>query len=118
MAIDFGSMAGSGGSFAFAHLAGAVIGFIFTKQLNKGNDWSSWIYRFIDWVNDLFNPEKKYKQNKQPLFYKADKQPFEKKPNLTQQKLDLILDKINQEGYEMLSDEEKEFLKRASKEEL
>jgi membrane associated rhomboid family serine protease len=118
VAIDFGSMAGTGGSFAFAHLAGAIIGFIFTKQLNKGNDWSSWIYTFIDWVNDLFNPEKKYKQNKQSLFYKADKQPFEKKPNLTQQKLDGILDKINQEGYEMLTDEEKEFLKRASKEEL
>ena len=32
--------------------------------------------------------------------------------------VDLILDKINQEGYDMLTDEEKEFLKRASKEEL
>lgn len=118
VAIDFGSMAGTGGSFAFAHLAGALIGFVFTKQLNKGNDWSSWIYRFIDWVNDLFNPEKKHQLNKQSLFYQADKQPFEKKPNLTQQKLDAILDKINQHGYEMLTDEEKEFLKRASKEEL
>lgn len=118
VAIDFGSMAGTGGSFAFAHLAGALMGFVFMKQLNKGNDWSSWIYRFIDWVNDLFNPEKKRKQNKQSLFYQADKQPFEKKPNLTQQKLDAILDKINQHGYDMLTDEEKEFLKRASKEEL
>lgn len=118
VAIDFGSMAGTGGGFAFAHLAGALMGFVFMKQLNKGNDWSSWIYRFIDWVNDLFNPEKKRKQNKQSLFYQADKQPFEKKPNLTQQKLDAILDKINQHGYDMLTDEEKEFLKRASKEEL
>lgn len=118
VAIDFGSMAGTGGGFAFAHLAGALMGFVFMKQLNKGNDWSSWIYRFIDWVNDLFNPEKKRQQNKQSLFYQADKQPFEKKPNLTQQKLDAILDKINQHGYDMLTDEEKEFLKRASKEEL
>ncbi|MFX9123826.1 DUF6576 domain-containing protein [Acinetobacter baumannii] len=37
---------------------------------------------------------------------------------MSQQKLDEILDKIHTEGYHMLTDEEKEFLKRASKEEL
>lgn len=86
--------------------------------MQKGNDLGAWVYNFTAWLNDLFNPEKKHQQNKQTVFYKADKQPFEKKPNLTQQKLDAILDKINQEGYEMLTPEEKAFLKRASSEEL
>ncbi len=118
IAIDFGSMAGTTGSTAFAHIAGALVGFVFIKQMQKGNDLGAWMYNLTAWLNDLFNPEKKHQQNKQTVFYKADKQPFEKKPNLTQQKLDAILDKINQEGYEMLTPEEKEFLKRASTEEL
>ncbi|MFX7820621.1 DUF6576 domain-containing protein, partial [Acinetobacter baumannii] len=70
----------------------------------------------VDWANDLFNPEKKYKKqkdNSNELFYKSKGKPFSKKPNISQQKLDEILDKIHTEGYHMLTDEEKEFLKRA-----
>ncbi|HEY0432799.1 MAG TPA: DUF6576 domain-containing protein, partial [Chitinophagaceae bacterium] len=52
------------------------------------------------------------------LFYKSKTQPFTRKPNLTQQKVDEILDKINQKGYSHLTEEEKELLKRASKEDL
>lgn len=118
IAIDFGSMAGTTGSTAFAHLAGALVGFLYIKQLNKGKDLGSWMYQLTEWVNNLFNPEKKYKSSKQQHFYKVEKQPFEIKPNLTQQKLDAILDKINQKGYDLLTADEKDFLKRASKEEL
>ena len=69
---------------------------------------------------NLFNPEKKNfnKPQKDKLYYKTEDAPYKKTPNLTQQKLDEILDKINQEGYHMLTDEEKSFLKKASKEEL
>ena len=118
VAIDFGSMAGTTGSTAFAHLAGALVGFLYIKQLNKGKDLGNWMYQLTEWVNNLFNPEKKYKSSKQQHFYKVEKQPFEIKPNLTQQKLDAILDKINQKGYDLLTADEKDFLKRASKEEL
>lgn len=121
VAIDFASIASSSGSFAIAHLAGGVVGYIFSIQLKRGNDWSEWMNNFVDWTNDLFSPEKKYKKNapeKGKLFYKSDGKPFTKTPNLSQKKLDAILDKINQEGYHMLTDEEKEFLNRASKEDL
>jgi membrane associated rhomboid family serine protease len=121
VAIDFATIASSNGAYALAHLAGGAVGFIFIKQLRKGNDWSAWMNNLVDWVNDLFNPEKKYKQTngeKEILFYKSDGKPFIKRSNVTQQKLDAILDKINHQGYHMLTDEEKEFLKRASKEEL
>ena len=118
VAIDFASVAGTNGAVAIAHLAGASIGFIFIKQMGKGKDWGIWMYNFVDWVNDLFNPEKKHKTQSVKHFYKTEKPPFTKTSNLTQQRLDEILDKINQHGYPMLTDEEKAFLSRASKEEL
>ena len=118
VAIDYATIASSSGGYAIAHLAGGAIGFIFIRQLRKGNDWSKWLIDLVNWINNLFNPEKKQKTVKDELFYKADTKPFQKQSNLTQQKLDAILDKINQHGYHMLTREEKEFLERASKEEL
>jgi len=120
VAIDYATIASSSGSNAVAHLAGGAIGFLFIKQLQKGNDWSTWMVNFTNWVNDLFNPEKKFQKKSlaQQRFYKSDRKPFEKIPRVTQQKLDELLDKINQEGYASLSAEEKEFLKKASQEDI
>ncbi len=118
--IDYAGIASEGGGYALAHLAGAAIGFLYVVQLKKGKDWGAWMYDLINWFDDLFNPERKQKKQnqKEALFYKASTQPYKKTPNLTQQRLDEILDKINKNGYELLSDDEKAFLKRASKEEL
>lgn len=120
VAIDYATIASSSGGYAIAHLAGGTIGFIFIRQLRRGSDWGGWMNNFVDWVDDLFNPGKKTKHlsQKERLFYKTSGKPYQKTPNITQQKLDDILDKINQQGYHMLTDDEKEFLKRASKEEL
>lgn len=120
VAVDFAFIAGRNGSIAIAHLSGGLIGFIFILQMNRGYDMGAWMNNFYNWISDLFNPEKKYKQNpvKQQRFYKVSRKPFEKTPRVTQQKLDEILDKINQEGYSSLSDEEKEFLKKASQQDI
>ncbi len=106
--------------FAAAELAGGLIGFVFVWQMQKGNDWSQWMISFVNWIDDLFNPEKKHRKSveKQRLFYKATQQPYQKTPHVTQQRIDELLDKINQKGYNFLSDEEKDFLKKASKEEF
>ncbi|MBN8836862.1 MAG: rhomboid family intramembrane serine protease [Sphingobacteriia bacterium] len=118
VAINFSTIATSGG-LVIAHLAAGLTGFLFIKQLRRGNDWSEWMNNMVNWLNDLFNPEKKYKPRpKDQLFYKSNRKPFSKHSNISQQRLDEILDKINTEGYHMLTDEEKDFLKRASKEEL
>jgi membrane associated rhomboid family serine protease len=103
-----------------AHIAGAITGFLFVFFLRLGFDWSRWMNNFFDWVNNLFNPNKpkKGKNRKEELFYKSSATPYKKTPNLTQQRVDEILDKINQQGYNFLTDEEKDLLKRASKEEL
>ncbi|RYG41782.1 MAG: rhomboid family intramembrane serine protease [Chitinophagaceae bacterium] len=103
-----------------AHLAGALTGYLFVVSFRRGHDWGEWMNRFYDWVNDLFNPDKpkKGKNIKQELFYKSSGKPFKKTPNVTSQRVDEILDKINSRGYNSLTDEEKELLKRASKEDI
>jgi membrane associated rhomboid family serine protease len=101
-----------------AHIAGAAMGFVFVNRLQKGHDWGLWINQFFDWTSNLFNPERpaQGKVIKSQLFYKARIQPFKKTPRITQQKIDEILDKISQKGYQSLTEDEKEVLKRASRE--
>lgn len=101
-----------------AHLAGAFTGFLFIYFLRRGYDWSTPINNFFEWVNNLFNPARPVKKTKQQSFYKQGRNPYTKTPNLTQQRIDEILDKISQKGYQSLSEEEKELLKKASKEDL
>jgi membrane associated rhomboid family serine protease len=99
-----------------AHLAGAAMGFFYVTQLKRGRDLGAWMERFHDWYVNLFNPDKpaKGKSVKNQLFYKANVAPFNKKSNVSQQRIDEILEKIHQKGYKSLTDDEKEILKRAS----
>lgn len=98
-------------------LAGGAMGFVFMQLIRMGYDLSDWMNRIFDWANDLFNPEKP-KQKKAGIkeihFYKATRKPFDKKPRLTQEKIDALLEKIHQKGMDSLTQEEKEFLERAS----
>jgi hypothetical protein len=103
-----------------AHLAGAGMGLFFVFMLRKGHDWSDWMNQLFDWANGLFDPDKpkKGKTIRSQQFYKSSVPPFKKKTNLSQQRIDEILDKINQRGYSSLTQEEKDILRRASKEDL
>ncbi len=115
--IDFASISGSNGGGHIAHIGGGIIGLIFALQLKKGRDWSTWLNNCFSWMANLFNPDKKEwkKTAKDELYYEAGgTAPFKKKPNVTQRRIDEILDKINQQGYRFLTEEEKEILKRAS----
>ncbi len=120
VALNFATIASGNGPFVLAHICAAAIGFIYVKQLGRGKDIGNWMHSFGDWAGNLFNPDKRkdYKKTSQELFYKATRKPFEKTPHITQQKLDEVLDKINREGYNHLSEEEKDFLNKASKEQL
>ncbi len=83
----------------------------------RGHDWSVGMNNFFNWVNDLFNPNKKIKRkdSRDQFFYKVQgSHPYKKIPNVTQKRIDDILDKINLEGYHLLTDEEKDILRRAS----
>jgi hypothetical protein len=82
-----------------------------------GYDLSEWMNRLFDGANNLFNPEKP-RQKKSGIrdmhFYKATRKPYDKKPKLTQDRIDALLEKIHQQGMDSLTNEEKEFLERAS----
>ncbi len=116
--IDLATIPYNNAGGHIAHLAGGFMGFVFIMMYRRGHDWSDWMNNLYDWVNNLFNPDKprKGKNMKEELFYKSSSAPFKKTPNVTQQRVDEILDKINQKGYSYLTEEEKDLLKRASKE--
>lgn len=101
-----------------AHVGGGVFGYVYAVQLVKGNDIGRWFERFMDWVAGLFkkkekSPFKKVHRNKNATG------PSVKNPTMTktehQKKIDEILDKIGQSGYESLSKSEKDFLFKSGK---
>ena len=119
--IKIGTVGVGNYGHAIALVAGGIIGFVFIWQLEKGNDWGQWMADVVDWMNDLFNPEKKHQKYlpKNQLFYKSNQKPFEKTPSwLHNSGLMIYLDKIHYKGYNSLTEEEKEFLKKASREEF
>lgn len=106
----------------FSHLAAAAAGIFFVLALKRGSDWGEWMNQFYDWFINMFSPKKKKSGSasmKQEVYYDArGHRSFRRSSNLTQQRIDEILDKISQRGYDKLTEEEKELLKRASKEDL
>ena len=100
-----------------AHLGGALLGYVYARQLIKGKDIGEGFSKFLDGLANMF----KRKEKKAPLrtvYRKSsktqDKKDFDKEAK--QRKIDGILDKISKSGYESLSKAEKDFLFKAGKE--
>src|SRR6185437_688120 len=95
---------------------------LFIVALRRGHDWGGWMIKFYNWFMDLCNPDKKIltpQKTREKMFYKTGNQkPFEKHSIITQQRIDEILDKINQKGFHLLSEEEKNILKRAGEDDF
>jgi membrane associated rhomboid family serine protease len=118
--IDLTGHANKGFPEMLAHVGGGLTGFLYVKQMQKGNNPGSWMHRFYFWFVHLFDPKQKPEKPslKQEVFYNTKgKQPFTKSPSITQQRVDAILDKINQKGYNSLTQEEKDILKKAGEDE-
>ncbi|RDC64082.1 rhomboid family intramembrane serine protease [Adhaeribacter pallidiroseus] len=97
-----------------AHLGGALIGFIFIKQLQRGKDLGRPIHAVGDFFQNLFKPRVPMK-----VTYKNQSRTtsvFSSSPGgePSQTEIDIILDKISRSGYESLSKDEKQKLFRAS----
>ncbi|HTK20965.1 MAG TPA: rhomboid family intramembrane serine protease [Mucilaginibacter sp.] len=99
--IDFLSIAGPNAGGEFAHLGGALFGFIYIKQLQRGHDW-------IGGIAGIFKKKSKMKVVSRNSDRNASGKP-------RQDEIDRILDKITESGYESLNKQEKEILARASK---
>jgi membrane associated rhomboid family serine protease len=103
----------SGGNIA--HLGGALLGFIYTKQLQGGSDIGIIVENFMNSILAVF---KSKKQNPLKTVHKKKnikRKPTHKEQNAHQQKIDGILDKISKSGYESLTKVEKDFLFKAGK---
>lgn len=109
--IPFGNAGGH-----LAHLGGAMFGYFYTTQLSRGNDIGRWFEQILDWCAALFSNEKKSplrtvhrskEQNK--------KQASPQNKQVHQQKIDAILDKISNSGYDSLTKQEKDFLFQTGK---
>lgn len=108
----------SGGHIA--HLGGAAFGYFYSLSLKKGDDWSGLFWSVADFFRDLVAPRSKMKvassggsrQTSTKSARSGSK--TTKKAAEDQEKIDAILDKISQSGYDSLTKAEKEFLFKAS----
>lgn len=112
--ISFLGSVGPNAGGNVAHLGGALMGYIYIKQLQVGVNWGGWITAIIDWTKGLFTARPTVK-----VTYRKEENSAAKKNagrhGISQQEIDEILDKISDGGYESLSKEEKEKLFKASK---
>ncbi len=118
--IDFAGVASASAAYSLSHLGGAFAGFFFVILLRAGKDGSVWMNRLYHWFMNLFTPPKTTHRPavKDKVFYNTgNRSPYSKTSIVTQQRVDEILDKINQRGYNFLTEEEKQILKKASEDE-
>jgi hypothetical protein len=132
--IGIGGLDNTGGHFA--HLGGALFGWIFIRRLQEGDDLSAPVNNFIHKVREFFRGLGKKKERGGPRV--AYRNPNNKKEPATrsnrftrrntdkkeggpeaglshEEKVDAILEKIKDSGYEKLTEEEKKYLFNASK---
>jgi membrane associated rhomboid family serine protease len=108
--LDLLNLGASDNVAHFAHIGGALWGFVYILQLKKGNDLASWLTALLDKLTfrKRSRMKVKYSKPKKDEEYNMDKK-------ATQEQLDEILDKISKSGYGSLTKEEKEFLFKSSK---
>jgi len=99
--LDFLGISGLNAGGELSHLGGALFGFVYVKQLQRGHDW-------VGFFTNLFKPRTKLKVASKNNSKTAGSIP-------RQEEIDRILDKISQSGYDSLNKQEKEILFRASK---
>jgi membrane associated rhomboid family serine protease len=112
--LSFLGTVGDNAGGNIAHLGGALMGYIYMKQLQSGINWGGWITVTLDWFKDLFKEKPRVK-----VSYRKDRGTVKpvsgEKAGYTQEEIDRILDKISEGGYESLTKDEKEKLFNASK---
>ena len=123
--VGLGGNHNTGGHFA--HLGGALFGYLFVRQLQNGVDWSESFNGFFNKIKGLFGGDGDQSERNAPrkrkrtsVFSNVGRSTKGSQATDTdamgfQEKLDTILEKIKQKGYDSLTDAEKAFLNNASK---
>ena len=114
--ISFLMLSGGNAGGNFAHLGGAFAGWLVAYLLNKGIDVISMLFKPWDWVKSLFRrrsaparPRYNYVRGGRNADYE-----YNANRRATDAEVDRILEKIKQNGYASLSEDEKRTLFEAS----
>lgn len=103
----------SDGTAHFAHLGGALIGFLSVQNLHASSNIINWTeslhQRILSFFADRKKRSPKMKAQKGGRVVKTDEE-YNMDAKAKQQKIDKILDKISKSGYESLTKAEKDFL--------
>ncbi|MFD0976071.1 rhomboid family intramembrane serine protease [Salinimicrobium gaetbulicola] len=107
-----------------AHLGGAAFGYIYAKQLGKGNNIASGFERMMDWFGSLFSGSKPARKSNLKTVHRRKNTTgtastftttSQRNKKEEQEKIDAILDKISKSGYDSLTKQEKDYLFNAGK---
>jgi membrane associated rhomboid family serine protease len=113
--VSLASVTGLNAGGGIVHLGGALLGYLYIKQLQAGRDLGTPIDYTIDFVQGIFKKQEKpqikvvYRQKETSFAQKTVANGF---PD--EDEVDEILDKISKSGYESLTKEEKQKLFKAS----
>ena len=89
----------------FAHLGGALGGFLFAYCLKHGTDLTKWINIILDAITSLFHWKPRARKPKMKVEYGSDRQKdyqYNQQKKVSNEEIDRILDKIKKSGYSSL----------------
>ena len=95
-----------------AHLGGAAFGYYYARNLQAGRDIGLWFDRLLDRMVRFWSiaSKKGSSANRRGSVQSKNARSKRASKGSDQEKIDAILDKIGQNGYESLTKEEKDFL--------
>ena len=118
MVIEFVSVSSNDGIAHFAHLGGAIVGFIYLLSdgfhFSKQEHSSRTRNVFSGWTAPR-RTRYDYEDVTEAQVYDIKDHQRKEEAQVTQQRIDEILDKISRAGYQSLTDDEKKMLFEASK---
>jgi hypothetical protein len=94
---------------------GSLAGFIYIRLLKAGYQPGAWVYSIFDRLNTWAEPNESDIRQRKNTRRKEVMHNYEPKQASMQKRVDEILDKINQKGYDALTQAEKDILTNASK---
>lgn len=111
--VAFANSTGGNAGGELAHLGGAILGYYYVLQLNKGKDIGMPIQAIGAFITSLFSKKPSVKVTYRRSGTEMKGKPSSPTPSSnntttsTQEEIDKILDKIAEKGYDNLSKEEK-----------
>lgn len=117
IALDLLRLGSNDGIAHFAHIGGAIIGFLGATNPQSSSNIIMAFQSFIERILNLFkrNPQPKLKVKRGRDVRRMTDEEYNADAKLRQDQIDRILDKISKSGYESLSKKEKDFLFNQSK---